>query len=130
MPKFKIGDRIRISAERIRSIRGDGPARAELERMMPGAVFLGHVGGKDLSETYASSDILVFPSTNETFGNVTVEAMASGLVPIVADAGGSRHPPTHHFQVWSTCWMPAQIFAVHPRRSLRPTTSASISRLM
>jgi glycosyltransferase involved in cell wall biosynthesis len=69
---------------------GDGPARKELESLMPGATFLGHLEGRELSEAYASSDIFFFPSTTETFGNVTIEAMASGLSPIVADAGGSK----------------------------------------
>jgi phosphatidylinositol alpha 1,6-mannosyltransferase len=71
-------------------IAGDGPARKELESMMPGANFLGHMEGEKFSKTYASSDIFVFPSTTESFGNVTIEAMASGLVPVVADAGGSK----------------------------------------
>ena len=71
-------------------IAGDGPAREELGRLMPGAVFLGHLEKIELSQAYASSDIFVFPSTTETFGNVTIEAMASGLVPVVADAGGSK----------------------------------------
>ncbi|OGZ33467.1 MAG: hypothetical protein A2Y98_03000 [Candidatus Portnoybacteria bacterium RBG_19FT_COMBO_36_7] len=71
-------------------IAGDGPARKELEKMMPGAIFLGHLEGTEFSKVYASSDIFVFPSTTETFGNVTIEAMASGLVPVVADAGGSK----------------------------------------
>jgi len=69
---------------------GDGPARKELESLMPGAIFLGRLGGLQLSQSYASSDIFVFPSTTETFGNVTIEAMASGIVPVVADAGGSK----------------------------------------
>lgn len=71
-------------------IGGDGPSRQELEPMMPGAIFLGALGGTELSKVYASADIFVFPSTTETFGNVTIEAMASGLVPVVADAGGSK----------------------------------------
>ncbi len=71
-------------------IAGDGPARKELETMMPGAVFLGRIEGKVFSEAYASSDMLLFPSSTETFGNVTIEAMASGLVPIVANEGGSK----------------------------------------
>ncbi|OGZ33913.1 MAG: hypothetical protein A2174_03450 [Candidatus Portnoybacteria bacterium RBG_13_41_18] len=71
-------------------VGGDGPARKELKFLMPGAVFLGRLGGLELSQSYASSDIFVFPSTTETFGNVTIEAMASGLVPVVADAGGSK----------------------------------------
>jgi glycosyltransferase involved in cell wall biosynthesis len=71
-------------------IAGDGPARKELESLMPKAIFLGHIEGLELSTAYASSDIFLFPSVTETFGNVTVEAMASGLVPIVALAGGSK----------------------------------------
>jgi len=71
-------------------VAGDGPARQELEALMPGATFLGHIEGVELSTTYASSDILLFPSSTETFGNVTIEAIASRLVPVVADAGGSK----------------------------------------
>jgi len=70
-------------------IAGDGPVRSELEKMMPNALFLGYQSGKDLSTAYASSDMLVFPSTTETFGNVTVEAMASGIPPICARKGGA-----------------------------------------
>ena len=71
-------------------VAGEGPNGKELESLMPGAIFLGHLGGKELSEAYASSDILVFPSTTETFGNVTIEGMAAGVVPVVANAGGSK----------------------------------------
>lgn len=71
-------------------IAGDGPARKELELLMPGAIFLGYLEGLEFSKVYASCDISLFPSTTETFGNVTIEAMASGLVPVVADAGGSK----------------------------------------
>lgn len=71
------------------AIVGDGQARADLEEMMPGARFLGHQRDLALSESYASSDIFVFPSTTETFGLVTLEAMASGLAPVAARAGGA-----------------------------------------
>jgi phosphatidylinositol alpha 1,6-mannosyltransferase len=70
-------------------LAGDGPVRDELRAMMPGALFLGQVGGSDLSEAYASSDVFVFPSTTETFGNVTLEAMASGIPPVCAKEGGA-----------------------------------------
>jgi glycosyltransferase involved in cell wall biosynthesis len=70
-------------------LAGDGPVRPELEKLMPEALFLGYQGGADLSAAYASCDMLVFPSTTETFGNVTVEAMASGLPPICAREGGA-----------------------------------------
>lgn len=71
-------------------IVGDGPARKELESMLPEAHFTGFVTGEDLYRAYASSDIFLFPSDTETFGNVTLEAMSSGLPCVVADATGSR----------------------------------------
>ncbi len=70
-------------------LAGDGPIRKELEKLMPKALFLGYQSGEELSAAYASSDIFVFPSTTETFGNVTVEAMASGIPPICAREGGA-----------------------------------------
>lgn len=71
-------------------IVGDGPAKKELEEKLPEAHFTGFVTGEELSRAYASSDIFLFPSETETFGNVTLEAMSSGLPCIVADATGSR----------------------------------------
>jgi glycosyltransferase involved in cell wall biosynthesis len=58
---------------------GDGPVRAELQRQNPGYIFAGMRTGEDLAAHYASGDIFLFPSMTETYGNVTVEAMASGL---------------------------------------------------
>lgn len=72
-----IGDTVKLV------IVGDGPMRAELAARCPQAVFAGQRGGEDLAEHYASADVFLFPSLTETFGNVTVEAMASGL-PVVA----------------------------------------------
>jgi glycosyltransferase involved in cell wall biosynthesis len=68
---------------------GDGHARQEFQAMMPGAHFLGYQSGLTLAESFASSDIFVFPSTTETFGLVTLEAMAAGLAPIAAKIGGA-----------------------------------------
>jgi phosphatidylinositol alpha 1,6-mannosyltransferase len=70
-------------------IVGDGHARQEFEQMMPGAHFLGYQSGVTLAESFASADIFVFPSTTETFGLVTLEAMASGLTPVAAKMGGA-----------------------------------------
>jgi len=70
---------------------GDGPMRAELERQMPQAHFAGKRTGDDLARWYASADIFVFPSTTETFGNVVLEALASGLPAVVVDRGGPQH---------------------------------------
>jgi glycosyltransferase involved in cell wall biosynthesis len=62
---------------------GDGPARKELQARCPEAIFAGMRHGDDLAAHYASGDLFVFPSITETFGNVTTEAMASGL-PVLA----------------------------------------------
>ncbi len=61
---------------------GEGPARRELERQFPEAVWTGVKRGQELAAHYASADIFVFPSETDTFGNVVLEAMASGLVPV------------------------------------------------
>lgn len=71
------------------AIVGDGPSRTEMKQKLGNAAyFTGFLTGKDLSVAYASSDILVFPSTTETFGNVVLEGMCSGLPAIVPRAGG------------------------------------------
>ncbi|WP_443112567.1 glycosyltransferase [Devosia sp. ZB163] len=62
---------------------GDGPARAELQGRYPDALFLGLRTGSELAEIYRSADVFVFPSRTDTFGNVLLEALASGL-PVAA----------------------------------------------
>jgi phosphatidylinositol alpha 1,6-mannosyltransferase len=69
---------------------GDGPARAEIQNRLPDTIFTGALRGEELGRAYASSDLFLFPSHTETFGNVTLEAMASGLPAVCADATGSR----------------------------------------
>jgi len=71
-------------------IVGDGPDRAQMERDLPNAVFTGFLSGTALAEAYAAADVFLFPSETETFGNVTLEAMASGLPCVCANATGSR----------------------------------------
>jgi glycosyltransferase involved in cell wall biosynthesis len=66
-------------------IVGDGPARAELLAAVPDAVHAGKRSGVELAMHYASADVFVFPSMTETFGNVTPEAMASGLAVVAYD---------------------------------------------
>ncbi len=67
---------------------GDGPLRNELARVLPEAILAGFMRGEELSRAYASADIFVFPSTTESFGNVVLEAAASGLPCVVAAEGG------------------------------------------
>jgi glycosyltransferase involved in cell wall biosynthesis len=71
-------------------IVGDGPAKKELEQLIPNGLFTGFLMGEDLARAYASSDLFFFPSDTETFGNVTLEAMSSGVPAVVADATGSK----------------------------------------
>ncbi len=71
-------------------IVGDGPEERRMKGALPDAVFTGFLHGEELSRAYASSDVFLFPSESETFGNVTLEAMASGLPTVCADASGSR----------------------------------------
>ncbi len=72
------------------AIVGDGPERANLEALFQGTktVFAGFLKGEALSAAYASADLFVFPSDSETFGNVTLEALASGLPVVAPKAGG------------------------------------------
>ena len=66
-------------------IVGEGPLRAQLQGECADAIFAGQRGGDDLAEHYASADLLLFPSLTETFGNVTTEALASGLALVAFD---------------------------------------------
>lgn len=69
---------------------GHGPYTEALSAALPDAVFLGYLTGESLAKAYASADIFVFPSTTDTFGNVVIEAQASGLPVIVSDLGGPK----------------------------------------
>ncbi len=68
---------------------GEGPERPRFEDMLRGGVFTGYLQGADLARAYASADVFFNPSITETFGNVTLEAMASGLPSVCARASGS-----------------------------------------
>lgn len=72
-------------------ITGDGPYSEHMKRNSPAnAYFTGYLKDRELAEIYASSDVFIFPSSTETFGNVVLEAMASGLPVIAADSGGVK----------------------------------------
>ncbi len=71
-------------------IVGEGPAHDWLKNRLPDAVFTGFLGGPDLATAVASMDVLFFPSVTETFGNVTLEAMACGLPVVASAATGSE----------------------------------------
>jgi len=76
-------------------IVGDGPERAPLQKSNPDLIFCGTHTGESLAERYASADIFLFPSETETFGNVTLEAMASGLAVVAYDYAAAHAHVTH-----------------------------------
>ena len=69
---------------------GHGPYSKEFSESLPEALFTGYLKGEELAGAYASADIFVFPSTTDTFGNVIIEAQASGVPVIVSDSGGPK----------------------------------------
>src|SRR5437667_1634093 len=69
---------------------GHGPYAEAFAESLPEAFFTGYLTGKELATAYASADIFVFPSTTDTFGNVIIEAQASGVPVVVSDSGGPK----------------------------------------
>jgi phosphatidylinositol alpha 1,6-mannosyltransferase len=108
------------------AVAGDGPYGETARRLAPpDTVFMGRLTGRALSEFYASADLFVFPSTTDTFGNVLLEAMASGLAVIAADAGPTRELLADHngitFPAGDSAMLSKQIAALadSPERRLQ-----------
>ena len=70
--------------------------RSELEKACPQARFCGALSGHELAQHYASADVFVFPSLTETYGNVTAEALASGLGVVAFDYAAAADLVVHH----------------------------------
>lgn len=89
-------EQMRIENPRTKMVLvGDGPARAGLQKQYPEVIFAGMQTGVALAEHYASGDIFIYPSLTETYGNVTVEAMASGLATLAYDYAAARQHIVH-----------------------------------
>jgi glycosyltransferase involved in cell wall biosynthesis len=98
-------------------IVGDGPVRTTLQQQLPDAIFCGAQRGEALATHYASGDLFLFPSLTETFGNVVLEALASGLGVVAYDeAAAAQHirhghngavamPGDEEGFIDSACWM-------------------------
>ncbi|MCX7842715.1 MAG: glycosyltransferase family 1 protein [Clostridia bacterium] len=77
---------------------GDGPYAEDLKKMAPdNVVFTGYKKGQELAAIYASCDVFAFPSSTETFGNVVLEAMASGTPVIAVNSGGVKDSIIHEY---------------------------------
>lgn len=79
---------------------GDGPLRGHLKSRCPQALFLGTLPQAALAACYASADLLMFPSLTETFGNVTLEALASGLPVLAFDCAAAAEWVSHDHNGW------------------------------
>jgi glycosyltransferase involved in cell wall biosynthesis len=90
---LRAAEAMRAANPRVRLVLvGDGPDRAALQARHPAHVFAGMRTGEDLAAHYASGDVFLFPSTTETYGNVTMEGLASGLAVIAYDyAAAHKH---------------------------------------
>lgn len=95
-------ERVALRHPRARlALVGRGPLEEEIRALgIPGVHVTGLLTGRDLSTAYASADLFAFPSATETFGNVLLEAMASGLPSIVAAAGGVLEFTDHGANGW------------------------------
>jgi glycosyltransferase involved in cell wall biosynthesis len=126
----------RICPEAVMVVVGDGPQRGRLEAEFPQARFVGAQRGEALARHYASADLFLFPSESETFGNVTLEALASGLGVIAFDAAAAAEHVRHGVNGLLVAPGDAAGFvraacraAAHPRRLQRMGAQARISAL-
>lgn len=116
---------------------GDGPQRRKLEHQYPDVRFVGSKSGDALAAHYASADLFLFPSLSETFGNVTLEALASGLPVVAFDAAAAREhvidgvngrtvcPDDDAGFTQASCQLAARLDALQPMRvAARRATAA------
>jgi glycosyltransferase involved in cell wall biosynthesis len=86
---------LRLDVPGDKVVVGDGPARAELQRRYPGAIWRGYLYGEELAAAYADADVFVFPSLTDTFGLVMLEAMACGTPVAAFPVTGPRDVVLH-----------------------------------
>ncbi|MCE9611175.1 MAG: glycosyltransferase [Chthoniobacter sp.] len=98
---------------------GDGPFQKELRQLLPDAVFTGYLAGLELARAFASADVFLFPSTTDTFGNVILEALASGVPCLVSDQGGPKDLIVHDTTGYITRALDVADFTTHVEKIAR-----------
>lgn len=108
---------------------GDGPLRERLEQRLPEAIFAGFQTGEALAAHYASADLFLFPSLSETFGNVVLEAMASGLAVVAFDyAAAAEVIRDDHQGLLAPCTQPDRFIEQAVEVCQRPARIARLGR--
>jgi glycosyltransferase involved in cell wall biosynthesis len=108
---------------------GDGPYRAKLQADCPDAIFMGMASQTQLAVAYASADLFMFPSLTETFGNVTLEALASGTPVLAFDCAAAKEVIDDEHNGWLVSGEDAQRFVLRALAITQHATTLQEARL-
>jgi glycosyltransferase involved in cell wall biosynthesis len=107
---------------------GDGPYRTALQAQCPDALFMGMCNHAELAQIYASSDLFLFPSLTETFGNVTLESLASGTPVLAYDCAAATELVKDAWNGWLVPGEDPQRYVLKALEITCPITTLQQSR--
>jgi len=107
---------------------GDGPYRAKLQADCPDAIFMGMATQAQLAVAYASADLFIFPSLTETFGNVTLEALASGTPVLAFDCAAAKEVIEDELNGWLVPGEDAQRYVLRALAVTQKTSTLQEAR--